>query len=76
MVDCDTKEDEGCDGGLQEDAFDYLKTHGFMLESKYPYKAGDGKERKCKYNAADTYGNVKSWSAFSKDEGEIASGCA
>ena len=45
-----------------------------MLESAYPYVAGNGHARKCKYNAADSYGTVKKWSQFSKDEDEIATG--
>ena len=37
LVDCDT-EDSGCNGGLMELAFEWLKNNGrFMLESDYPY---------------------------------------
>jgi len=38
LVDCDT-EDSGCNGGLMELAFEWLKNNGgFMLEADYPYK--------------------------------------
>ena len=38
LVDCDT-EDSGCNGGLMELSFEWLKNNGgFMLESDYPYK--------------------------------------
>ena len=37
LVDCDT-EDSGCNGGLMELSFEWLKNNGgFMLESDYPY---------------------------------------
>ena len=38
LVDCDT-EDEGCNGGLMELAFDWLASNdgGIMYESDYPY---------------------------------------
>merc|ERR1712070_345287 len=73
LVDCDHV-DEGCNGGLQENAFDYLKTHGFMLESDYPYVSGVGlSKHKCKYEADKTYGTVKSYSTLSKNEEKIAS---
>lgn len=58
---------------MQEDAFDYLKSDGFMLEKDYRYTAGGGREGKCKYDSSNTYGTVKSWKAVSKDEDEIAS---
>ena len=32
---------EGCDGGLQEWAFDYAKKHGVDTEKNYPYKGRD-----------------------------------
>lgn len=48
VVDCDTKSD-GCDGGLEIWAFNYLKTHGQELEVDYPYKA---RTRSCNYVAS------------------------
>ena len=41
LVDCVTA-DAGCDGGLPIDAYAYLKTQGFELETDYPYTARDG----------------------------------
>jgi C1A family cysteine protease len=43
LVDCDTQEDQGCNGGLMEYAFTYLETHPLATEQQYPYKAEDGK---------------------------------
>ena len=36
LIDCDTT-DSGCNGGLMEYAFTWLKKNGIMLESDYPY---------------------------------------
>ncbi|CAK9152593.1 unnamed protein product [Ilex paraguariensis] len=44
LVDCDIGgEDEGCEGGLMEDGFEFIvKNKGIATESTYPYKATDG----------------------------------
>ena len=48
LVDCcRTFQSQGCDGGEETDAFDYLRDKGAMFESAYPYKAVDDV---CKYN--------------------------
>ncbi len=49
LVDCDT-EDSGCNGGLMELSFEWLKNNGgFMLESDYPYA---GKKQTCKQDTS------------------------
>ena len=41
LVDCD-KENQGCDGGLMEQAFEFIKqSDGLTTENSYPYKAKD-----------------------------------
>lgn len=48
LVDCSGPEGNmGCQGGLMDNAFKYIATHGIESEEKYPYIA---KNETCKYN--------------------------
>jgi predicted secreted Zn-dependent protease len=42
LVDCDTELNQGCNGGLMEYAFEFIKQNGITTESNYPYAAKDG----------------------------------
>lgn len=43
LVDCNTGENNGCNGGLMEHAFEFIeKTGGIASEADYPYMATNG----------------------------------
>jgi C1A family cysteine protease len=61
LVDCSgSYGNMGCNGGLMDNAFNYLikESHGDDSESSYPYKAVDGS---CKFNKADIAGTLSSF---------------
>jgi C1A family cysteine protease len=72
LVDCDKGQDQGCNGGLMENAFAYLKTAGGLEKSSdYKYTARDGT---CKFDKSKSAIQVTgSVFAKSQDEEEIKS---
>ncbi|KAJ4757590.1 Cysteine protease [Rhynchospora pubera] len=43
LIDCDTSDNQGCNGGLMVDAFKFIeKSGGVTTESDYPYRAANG----------------------------------
>eukprot|EP00326_Haptolina_ericina_P018377 CAMPEP_0181178810 /NCGR_PEP_ID=MMETSP1096-20121128/5919_1 /TAXON_ID=156174 ORGANISM="Chrysochromulina ericina, Strain CCMP281" /NCGR_SAMPLE_ID=MMETSP1096 /ASSEMBLY_ACC=CAM_ASM_000453 /LENGTH=312 /DNA_ID=CAMNT_0023267105 /DNA_START=81 /DNA_END=1019 /DNA_ORIENTATION=- len=69
LVSCDTKEDEGCNGGLQEDAFAYvIQKGGLVSEKDYPYTSGGGRTGTCKLPSdwkQEIAGTITKWSQIS-----------
>lgn len=56
LVDCDRKKDQGCNGGLMDNAFDFIhKNKGLTTEQAYPYKGTDGT---CKNRVKNVPGTV------------------
>jgi len=65
FVDCDKKEDQGCNGGLMDNAFTYAKSHSFERESDYPYTGTDGT---CKEDSSKGIGKVASYTDVGHDD--------
>lgn len=42
LVQCDDNGDMGCNGGLMDNAFTWVESHGLAKESAYPYTSGTG----------------------------------
>lgn len=69
LVDCDTEQDQGCNGGLMEYAYTYLQTAGVMSSDDYPYK---GKGQTCQYDKEKATLKIKGYKfAGTEDEEEI-----
>jgi cathepsin L len=56
LVDCSQAQgNQGCNGGLMDQAFDYIQQQGIERESVYPYTAQDGD---CQYDASQVVTKV------------------
>lgn len=73
LVDCDRDQDQGCNGGLMDNAFKYLETHGAELESAYPYTATDGT---CAWNKSKAKVTVKGFTDVQATDAALAAAIA
>jgi hypothetical protein len=75
LVSCD-KNDDGCDGGLMDQAFQWLidsKKGQLTTEAAYPYRSGGGSSKTCKkIKKADVAATVKSFNLFKSGEDDLA----
>jgi len=68
LVDCDKKADQGCQGGLPSNAFQYIEGTGLESESDYPYRGTDGT---CNYSKDKVAATISSWKKISTNETQI-----
>jgi cathepsin L len=75
LVDCSTKfGNMGCNGGLMDQAFKYIKQYGIESEKDYPYHARD---MKCKYDATKVVTKVTGFTDVTEgSEAELQSAVA
>ena len=68
LVDCD-QESNGCKGGLEVSAFDYVMGHGINLEEDYPY---EGQQKSCRFDSSRKFEPICDYiSVREKDEIEL-----
>jgi len=48
LVSCDHNGDQGCNGGLMDNAFKWVEENGICTEAAYPYTSGTGTTGTCK----------------------------
>lgn len=70
LVDCSTKfENEGCNGGLMDNAFEYIKYAGGLdTEDSYPYHA---KSQKCSFQKEKIGSTCSGYIDLEKDESAL-----
>jgi cathepsin L len=64
---------QGCNGGLQENAFKYYKHKGAILESDYPYK---GRDNICHYKKHPVKAHITGQVALKKGQASLKAGVA
>jgi len=67
LVDCSTQ-NNGCNGGLMDYAFQYIESNPLELESDYPYTARDGT---CKYSKSKGVGTVSNFTDVSHTASQL-----
>merc|ERR1719223_926337 len=72
LVDCD-KVDQGCNGGLMDNAFKYIESNPLQLESAYPYTGQDGR---CSYIKSAGVGTVASFTDVSPSASQLKAAIA
>ena len=65
LVQCDHNGDNGCQGGLMDNAFAWVETNGIASESAYPYTSGSGTTGSCKSSLPSTSCSISGYKTVS-----------
>jgi C1A family cysteine protease len=73
LVSCDHNGDQGCSGGLMDNAFEWIEKNGICTESDYPYTSGTGITGTCKTTCSPAVTVTGFTDVPSKDEAALKS---
>jgi len=76
LVQCDHNGDQGCQGGLMDNAFEWIQKNGICTESSYPYTSGSGVTGTCKKSCTPVATNTGHHDVPAKDEDALKSAAA
>jgi C1A family cysteine protease len=75
LVSCSTQ-NNGCNGGLMDYAFQYIEQNGLEQESEYPYVSGAGQVPACKYSQSSAVGTVTNFHDLQSEFAQMKAGLA
>jgi len=73
VVDCDTAQCQGCNGGWDDDAISYAGTAGLAAETAYPYTAKDGTCKESSTSKLLAPGTVSGYTSVGKSNDALKS---
>merc|ERR1712032_1181045 len=71
LVQCNSITDHGCQGGLMDNAFNWVQQNGICSESAYPYTSGGGVTGSCKKGCSPVVSITGHTDVPSKDESAL-----